>query len=148
MKIKIKKLRDDAFLPMKETELSGGFDLVAPETVLVPKGRSVIKLGFAVELPAEYGMFIFARSGVALKGVPGDSALRGETRYDCDVQLGLIDADYRGEVGILVNNHDEDFMLVRGTSIAQAVFLPVPAPVFVLQDDLSETKRGEQGFKG
>lgn len=136
--------------PSKETEGSAGYDLYVRKTTIVQHGRQVIKAGFGLELPKGTCVLVFARSGVAAKGVEGHDPDTDTTRrYDCDVQLGLCDSDYRGEYGIIVNNHDKPFVLKAGASIAQALFLNALAPIFTIVDklDMDNTERGNEGFK-
>lgn len=69
-----------------------------------------------------------------------------EQRFDCDVLTGKVDSDYRGEIGIIVNNHDRAFWLEGGTRIAQMTMRKVEEPRFKVVQELSESERGECGF--
>jgi len=90
--VKVKRLHPDAVLPKKAHTDDAGFDLVAAEDVLINPGETVlVKTGLAFELPPGYEMQIRPRSGVTLK-----TKLR--------VQLGTVDANYRGELGVIVDN--------------------------------------------
>ena len=90
--VKVKRLHPDAVLPKKAHTDDAGFDLVAVEDVLInPGGTVLVKTGLAFELPPGYEMQIRPRSGVTLK-----TELR--------VQLGTVDSNYRGEVGVIVDN--------------------------------------------
>jgi dUTP pyrophosphatase len=138
MNIKVKKLKEAAKLPFRATSGSAGADLCAclEEDVVIASGeRRLIPTGIAVEIPAGYGGFMFARSSLGKQGV---SLANG---------VGVIDSDYRGEMGMLLINHSgEGFTIKNGDRIAQLVVLPVCQAEFVSDDGLSETERGEGGF--
>jgi dUTP pyrophosphatase len=131
----------DLALPAFETPLSAGADLRAalPEKTsmsLAPGERALVPTGFAMALPAGYEAQIRPRSGLAYK--------HGIT---CLNTPGTIDADYRGEVKVLLINHgSENFKITRGERIAQMVIAPITQPDFLLVDDLDETLRGDGGF--
>lgn len=131
----------DLPLPRFETALAAGADLRAalPETepmVLAPGARALIPTGFAIALPAGYEAQIRPRSGLAYK--------HGIT---CLNTPGTIDADYRGEVKVLLINHGTDaFTINRGERIAQMVIAPITQPDFVQVDTLDDTARGAGGF--
>lgn len=130
---------EDVKLPVKMSELAAGFDLhaaVAEPVVLNPGERKLIPTGFAIAMPAELEAQIRPRSGLAFK--------HGIT---CLNSPGTIDADYRGEVKVLlVNLGQEPFAIERNERIAQMVFKTVPAVEFTEVDELSETVRGAGGF--
>ena len=131
----------DLDLPKYETVLAAGADLRAA----VPEGqpmtlevgaRALVPTGFAMALPAGYEAQIRPRSGLAYK--------HGIT---CLNTPGTIDADYRGEVKVLLINHgDAPFEITRGERIAQMVIAPITQPEFERVEILSETARGEGGF--
>lgn len=147
---KFKKLRDGAIIPYKEFETSAGLDLYVPEDIMVEEGKSVIKLGFSMQLAPCTCAEILARSGLELKGVKGYPHVNstGEPqRYPkCNIKLGLVDQDYKGEVGVLVENNGEAFYLKKGDAIAQMLILPVIPVVVEEVEELDESERGEQGF--
>ena len=126
-------------LPRYETELSAGLDLVAAveaPVVLAPGGRALVPTGLAIALPAGTEAQVRPRSGLALK--------HGVT---CLNTPGPIDADYRGEVKVLlINLGDADFTVERGTRIAQMVVAPVAQAVWRPVASLNETPRGAGGF--
>lgn len=130
---------EDVKLPVKMSELAAGFDLhaaVAEPVVLNPGERQLIPTGFAIAMPAELEAQIRPRSGLAYK--------HGIT---CLNSPGTIDADYRGEVKVLlVNLGQEPFTIERNERIAQMVFKTVPAVEFMEVDELSDTVRGAGGF--
>ncbi len=141
LKIELKKLDNfkDLDLPAYETNLAAGVDLRAAiegNLVLEPGTRSLIATGLAMALPAGYEAQIRPRSGLAYKH--GISVVNSP---------GTIDADYRGEVKILLINHgDTPFTIERGDRIAQMVIAPVTQANFMVVDTLSETKRGSGGY--
>lgn len=128
-------------LPAFETVLAAGADLRAAVSdsapmVLTPGERALVPTGFCMALPAGYEAQIRPRSGLAYK--------YGVT---CLNTPGTIDADYRGEVKVLLINHGQDpFTIHRGERIAQMVVSPIIQPEFVEVDVLSETDRGAGGF--
>ncbi|WP_395646654.1 dUTP diphosphatase [Terricaulis sp.] len=128
-------------LPAYETALSAGMDLRAavPEDaplVLAPGARTAAPTGLAIALPSGYEAQVRPRSGLALKN--------GVT---CLNTPGTIDADYRGEVKvILINLGQEPFTIRRGDRIAQMVIAPVTQGAWKQVDALNETARGAGGF--
>jgi dUTP pyrophosphatase len=138
MKIKVINKSKHA-LPSYETELSAGMDIRAnidAPIVLAPLQRTLVKTGIFMELPKGYEAQVRPRSGLALK--------KGIT---CLNSPGTIDADYRGEVGvILVNLSNEDFIIEDGERIAQIVIAKHERAEWDLAEELSETERGAGGF--
>jgi dUTP pyrophosphatase len=129
----------DLSLPVYETAQSAGMDLAAaidaPMT-LAPGKRAMVPTGLAIALPAGYEAQVRPRSGLAAKN--------GVTVLNTP---GTIDADYRGEVKvILVNLGEDSFEIERGMRIAQMVIAPVTQASFTEVDSLSETERGSGGF--
>lgn len=153
MKIKIKKLSNQAITPKKATEGSAAYDLYIPEDVLVEMGRQIIKLKFAIEVPKGYEAKIEPRSGYSSKGMEGTHSVTSsenisaiKNRFDCDVLVGKIDSDYRGEVGIIVHSRDMPFYIHRGQRVAQMTIYKIEDAVFVETEELSDTERGDGGF--
>ena len=126
-------------LPAYETSASAGVDLKANLTdfiILKPLGRTLVKTGIFIEIPEGYEAQVRPRSGLALK--------KGITVLNSP---GTIDADYRGEIGvILINLSNEDFVIENGERIAQMVFSSVVQAQWLEVETLSETHRGEGGF--
>ncbi|MDE5845144.1 MAG: dUTP diphosphatase [Muribaculaceae bacterium] len=126
-------------LPEYATVDSAGMDVRAnleSAVTLKPLERKLIPTGLKVELPSGYEMQIRPRSGLALK--------HGITLVNTP---GTIDADYRGEIGvILINLSDKDFVINDGERIAQMVVAPYTRVVWVSAESISETDRGEGGF--
>lgn len=139
--IKVKRLpgNEDVRLPQKMSELASGFDLHAavPEPVtLGPGERALIPTGIAIAMPGGLEAQIRPRSGLALK--------HGIT---CLNSPGTIDADYRGEIKVLlINLGQSPFAIERNERIAQMVFQTVPAVRLEEVADLDETARGAGGF--
>jgi dUTP pyrophosphatase len=130
---------DDIHLPIKMSALAAGFDIHAAVTeklVLMPGERQMVPTGFAIELPSNLEAQIRPRSGWAYKY--GITALNSP---------GTIDADYRGEVKVLLINHgSEPFTIERNDRIAQMVIQEVLNVTFVEEQQLSDTIRGAGGF--
>ncbi|MBF8457453.1 dUTP diphosphatase [Kaistella sp. G5-32] len=126
-------------LPKYQTELSAGMDLYANlEEMVTLKSleRKLIPTGLFLELPAGFEAQIRPRSGLAIKN--GITVLNSP---------GTIDADYRGEVGvILVNLSKDDFQISNGDRIAQMVIAKHENPGWIEVENLTETARGEGGF--
>ena len=128
-------------LPAFETELAAGADLRAAiadnaPLVLSPGHRALVPTGLCMAIPAGYEVQIRPRSGLAYK--------HGVT---CLNTPGTIDADYRGEVKVLlVNLGHDDFTIRRGERIAQMIVAPITQPTFEVVAELSETVRGAGGF--
>ena len=140
MTIPIKRFEEnDLELPKYKTEGSAGMDLMAcinENIILKPLERKLIKTGIAIALPNNYEAQVRPRSGLALKH--GISVLNAP---------GTIDADYRGEIGvILINLSNEDFVVERGMRIAQLVISPIVQAELVEVEELDETLRGQGGF--
>lgn len=129
----------DIPLPSYETEGSAGMDIraaVEKTVTIAPGARALVPSGFKIALPMGYEAQIRPRSGLALK--------KGITLPNTP---GTIDADYRGEIGIiLMNLGEETFVIERGDRIAQMVIAPVTTAIWVEAGALNETERGEAGF--
>ena len=139
MKIKIKKLKENAVIPTHGSEYSAGYDLYAcnEEPVMVAPHQTVkVGTGLAMEIPEGYCGLILARSGIATK--------RGLAPAN---KVGLIDSDYRGEFVVAIHNHtNEDKAREPGERIAQLVIVPYLSVDFEEADELSDTERGSGGF--
>jgi dUTP pyrophosphatase len=138
--VKVRRVRpSDLPLPKYQTPLSAGMDLLADlseDVALESLERRLIPTGLSVELPPGFEAQIRPRSGLALK--------QGLT---CLNTPGTIDADYRGEVGVLlINLSKERVVLQRGDRIAQMVVAPCVQATLVEVQVLTETTRGEGGF--
>jgi dUTP pyrophosphatase len=126
-------------LPNYETIASAGMDLRADldaPITLTPLGRTIVKTGLFIELPIGYEAQVRPRSGLAIK--------KGITVLNSP---GTVDADYRGEIGvILVNLSNEDFVIENGERIAQLIIAKHERAEWIEVQELSETTRGEGGF--
>jgi len=126
-------------LPEYKTAFSAGVDLAAnleEEVVLKPLERKLIPTGLYIELPAGYEAQVRPRSGLALKN--------GLTVLNTP---GTIDADYRGEIRvILINLSSEDFCIRNGERIAQMVIAKHETAVWEQVDELEDSERGAGGF--
>ena len=133
------KIQDKSFLPTYATIYSAGADLKAyiEKNIILKKGKSIlIPTGIYLEIPKNFEVQIRPRSGLALKN-----------QITVLNTPGTIDADYRGEVGVILINHSEnDFIITRGMKIAQMVICPVFQMEFEIKDELVKTVRGEGGF--
>lgn len=138
MKIKIINKSDNP-LPKYQTELSAGMDLsanLAESITMKSLERKLIPTGLFLELPAGFEAQIRPRSGLAIKN--GITVLNSP---------GTIDADYRGEIGvILVNLSTDDFTISNGDRIAQMVIAKYETTEFFEVEELTETQRGQGGF--
>ena len=139
MKVRIQKLDENAILPTYGTEYSAGADLYAlteGSVEIAPHQTVLLHTGIAVEIPEGYCGLIFARSGLATK--------RGLAPAN---KVGVIDADYRGEVRVALHNHSELTATVEnGERVAQLAIVPFLKAEFELADELSDTVRGVGGF--
>ena len=139
MKIRIKKLNENAILPTYGTEFSAGADLYnLPDNELTVPAHSTVMIhtGLSVEIPEGYCGLIFARSGLASK--------RGLAPAN---KVGVVDSDYRGEWMVAIHNHsDSDAKIEGGERVAQMVIVPYLKAEFELADELSDTARGAGGF--
>lgn len=137
--IHTKLLRKEAKLPVYGTEFAAGADLCAAleEDVTILPGQTVlIPIGIAMEIPVGYAGLVYARSGLATKRhlAPAN-------------KVGVIDADYRGEIFVPLHNHGDVPQIVScGERIAQMIVTPFLAAQFISADELSETPRGDKGF--
>jgi dUTP pyrophosphatase len=131
--------KTDEALPAYETAQSAGMDLRAnleEPIALAPGERALVPTGLFLQIPDGYEAQVRPRSGLALK--------RGLTVLNSP---GTIDADYRGEVGvILINLSAEQQLIEKGERVAQLLFAPVTRAEFVEVAELAETERGSGGF--
>lgn len=139
MKIQIKKLKEAAVIPEYQTPHSAAADIVAcldEPVTLESLDRAIIPTGFAMALPVGYEAQIRPRSGLAAKH--GIAMANG---------VGTIDADYRGEVGVIVVNlSKETFIIEPGMRIAQMVIARHETAEWELVETLDETERGAGGY--
>ena len=139
MKIKVKKLHDNAQLPTRGSDFAAGYDVTAaidaPITI-APRETIKIGTGLAFELPNDYFVGIYARSGLATK--------HGLRPANC---CGIVDSDYRGECIVALHNDSrEEYTIQPGERIAQIILQKFTPMVFEEADELEESKRGTGGF--
>ena len=133
--LKVQKLSNNAALPKRSTGGAAGYDLCASQDCTIPAGgKGLVHTGLAISFPAGLYARIAPRSGLALKKF-------------IDVGAGVVNADYRGEVGVVLFNHgDQDFEVKMGDRIAQLILEKIDTlPVQEVQG-LDSTVRGSGGF--
>lgn len=137
------KLEPGAVAPIKATDGSVGYDLFVYGSHRIYPGRNAVRTGLSIQLPEGFEATVRPRSGCSLKGIPDEYNFR----HNADTLLGTIDTDYRGEVKLIVLNHeDEQFFLSNGQRIAQLVISPVFTGVAEVVDEIDDTERGDNGF--
>ena len=139
MKVNIKKLSDKATIPTYGSEFSAGADLYAclEEDITIAPGETyLVPTGLSAEIPEGYAGLIYARSGLASK--------KGLAPAN---KVGVVDADYRGQIFVALFNHSKlEQTVSHGERIAQLVIAPFLKAEFNETDELSDTVRGEGGF--
>lgn len=139
MIINLKKVNENAVIPTRGSEFAAGYDLYAciDENIVVKAGETVkVPTGIAVEIPEGYAGLVYARSGLATK--------KGLAPAN---KVGVVDADYRGEILVFIHNHsNNDAVIEVKERIAQLVVTPFLSVEFNEVSELSETVRGEGGF--
>ena len=137
--VRIKKLRENAVVPTYGSEFAAGADLYAAiedAVTIAPAETKLIPTGIAMEIPVGYAGFIYARSGLASK--------KGLAPAN---KVGVVDADYRGEVMIALHNHGTAEQTIEmGERIAQMVIAPFITANFIESETLEDTVRGAGGF--
>ena len=136
VKIGFKRINTGAQIPTRATSGSAGYDCYLPETINpIDAGQiRIVKLGFALEIPEGYCVRIVPRSGLASKGLLVANS------------PGLLDSDFKGEIGVILWSVGGIFPLNKGDRICQMTVEKVPESEFVVIDELSESTRGEGGF--
>ena len=137
--VKVKKLNEKAIIPTYGSSFAAGADLYAcceGEISINPGETVLIKTGIAMEIPENFVGLVYARSGIATK--------RGLAPAN---KVGVIDADYRGEIMVSLHNHSNLVQSIsEGERIAQLVIAPYLTANFVEAETLDETARGAGGF--
>ena len=115
--LKLQKLNNNAALPKRSTDGAAGYNLCASQDCIIPaEGKELVHTGLAISFPASLYARIAPRSGLALKKF-------------IDVGAGVVDHDYRGEVGVVLFNHgDQDFQVKMGDGIAQLILEKIDTP--------------------
>eukprot|EP01031_Cornospumella_fuschlensis_P033825 gene33826-40926_t len=133
--MQVKKLTDLAILPTRGSAFAAGFDLSSAYDVVVPRrGKAICKTDLAIAIPPNTYARIAPRSGLAVKNF-------------IDVGAGVVDYDYRGNVGVVLFNHaEEDFVVKRGDRIAQLILERICMAEVEEVEELASTDRGAGGF--
>ncbi|CAH2054573.1 unnamed protein product, partial [Iphiclides podalirius] len=133
--LKFTRLTEHAFPPVKGSEKAAGFDLKsAYDYVVLARGKELVKTDLQIQLPSGCYGRVAPRSGLAVKNF-------------IDVGAGVIDEDYRGNVGVVLFNHsDQDFIVKKGDRIAQLICERIYYPELEEVTTLTETERSSGGF--
>ncbi|KAL9246996.1 hypothetical protein vseg_020470 [Gypsophila vaccaria] len=133
--LKVKKLSDKAVVPSRGSHLAAGYDLSsAVETKVPARGKALVATDLSIAVPEGTYARVAPRSGLTWK-------------HSIDVGAGVIDADYRGPVGVILFNHsDVDFEVKVGDRIAQLIIEKIMTPEVFEVEDLDSTVRGAGGF--
>lgn len=138
-KVNVKKLNENAIVPTYGSEFAAGADLYAclEEAVTIAPGETfLVKTGIAMEVPVGYAGLIYARSGLASK--------KGLAPAN---KVGVIDADYRGEIMVALYNHGTKPAVVEPKErVAQLVITPFLTAEYIVVEQLEDTIRGVGGF--
>jgi len=131
----VKKLSELAIVPSRKSTMAAGYDLYsAYNYVLKPNRRVLVKTDIGLEIPEGYYGRIASRSGISLK-------------YGVEVGAGVVDSDYRGNIGIILYNHgDKEFNISRGDRVAQIIITKICSLKLVKTDNLKLTLRNGSGF--
>lgn len=134
IKMFIKKIHQDAIVPVQKTHGAAGYDIHSVESItLKPGEKRNIKTGICIEIPHGFVAILKDRSSMADKKIV--------------LSAGVIDSDYRGEVSVILNNNSSsDYHIQTGDRIAQMLILRHEIRPFVEVQELSDTKRGSGGF--
>ncbi|CAI5703800.1 unnamed protein product [Peronospora effusa] len=133
--LRIKKMTPNAILPTRGSELAAGLDLSAAYDAVIPaNGKGLVKTDLIIAVPDGCYARVAPRSGLALiKSI--------------DTGAGVIDADYRGNLGVILFNHStDDFPIKRGDRVAQLILEKIEYPEILEVDEIEETVRGAGGF--
>lgn len=134
-RLPVKKLHDRATLPTRGSAEAAGLDLYACDHMVIQsKQRGIVRTGIAIAVPQGYYGRVAPRSGLAVN-------------FGLDVGAGVIDSDYRGEVGVVLFNFgDQEYTVNPGMRIAQLIIEKIEVPDVYEVDDLDATIRGSGGF--
>lgn len=133
--IQVTRLTDTAIIPTQGSPGAAGWDLYADESMIIQSGgRAMIATGIAVALPPDSVGMIWPRSGLALK-------------QGMDVLAGVVDSDYRGPIGVVLQNHGQQPVEISpGDRIAQLVIQPIVPARLMAVSELGDTHRGDGGW--
>jgi dUTP pyrophosphatase len=135
MEMKVQLLHENATVPVRATEHAAAYDLTAISSITIESGKTaIVGTGVAVQVPPGHYGQIAGRSGMAF-------------HRDLWAFPGVIDADYRGEIRVLLANHGGNTQIIgAGDRVAQLLILPCAAPTVVVVPTLETSVRGESGF--
>ena len=135
MKIKVKKISEEAVAPFYHHKGDAGLDLYSSEEVILKSGeRAKVKTGIAMEIPDGYAGLVWDKSGVA-------------ANYGIKTMAGVVDSCYRGEISVvLINLSDKDFKVEKKQKIAQMLIQKIENPEIEIVESLGDSERGEKGF--
>ena len=135
-------------MPKQSVEFSAGYDLYVPFDTVIERGRQAVPIGVKIDVPRGIDGHIRPRSGFSTEGVEGYTIplfkwlKPKKKRFDADVIEGTIDHGYKNQINIIINNHDEPFLIEGGTRIAQMVFNKHELPILLEVDELTGFDRG------
>eukprot|EP00039_Didymoeca_costata_P019868 m.339217 g.339217 ORF g.339217 m.339217 type:complete len:153 (-) comp18712_c0_seq1:154-612(-) len=134
-KLRVKKLSENAYLPERGSTAAAGYDLRSAHDDVIPaQGKTIAKTDLAIAIPEGHYGRVAPRSGLAAK-------------HFIDTGAGVIDADYRGNVGVVLFNHAKtDYKISKGDKVAQLILEKISTPDIVEVEELDETERGAGGF--
>ncbi|MAH20736.1 MAG: dUTP diphosphatase [Flavobacteriaceae bacterium] len=133
--IRVKKLSDTATIPTRGSAVAAGWDLYASQECIIPaRGKAIVSTDIAIAVPVGYYGRVAPRSGMAWK-------------KHTDIGAGVIDADYRGPVGVVMFNHsEEDLKIEVEDRVAQLVIEQISMAPLTEVESLDDTERGEGGY--
>ena len=144
----IKVVLCGGIMPKQSVEFSAGYDLYVPFDTVIKRGRQAVPIGVKIDVPRGIDGHIRPRSGFSTEGVEGYTIplfkwlKPKKKRFDADVIEGTIDHGYKNQINIIINNHDEPFLIEGGTRIAQMVFNRHELPILLVVDELTGFDRG------
>lgn len=160
--VKIKKLSEGAIIPKYSKDGDAGVDLYTLEDAIIKANETkIVKTGIAIELQKGMEAQVRPRSGISLNGCKGCTRIKYKDVASINpkqilipdyspylrVQLGTVDSNYRGDIGIITYNQESyDVLIPKGTRLAQLVIAPVLSCNFIEAEDLEESNRGDKGF--
>ena len=133
--LRVTRLTETAKIPTQSSPYAAGWDLYADEDIVIKAmNRAMVATGIAIALPQNTAGLIWPRSGLAYK-------------HGIDVLAGVIDSDYRGGIGVVLQNHSGvPFVIQHGDRIAQLLIQPLVQVDMMVVTDLDHTDRGDGGF--
>ena len=135
LELQVMIMKEGGCAPVRSSPGAAGYDLFCCSEVRIePMGRTVAPTGIALAIPEGYYGRVAPRSGLAVK-------------FGIDVGAGVVDSDYRGEIGVVLFNHsDKEVVLTAGSRVAQLIIERIATPPVRVVSNLSSTTRGSGGF--